>query len=210
MTAQNVHRAKQQIVEIHGARLAENLVVKPEYGRRLLADVVSRAGRFRLHLVGRDAVVFRVADLRAEAARRVLVRRKIELQHGAFDCGVLAVIVVDGEVARQPDTGSLASKQPRAEGMKGGDPHGRGVAPDRAQQIADALLHHVSGPVRERHRQNRVRGYALPNQLGNAIGDDASLARSGARENKQWPFRREDGFPLSFVQSCEKVRSLWR
>ena len=127
--AQKFHRAQQQIVEIHARRLAENLVVGAENVGRLLARVVvARLVRFRFHLVGRDAVILRVADLRAHAARRIIVRRKIELQQGALHRGGLVVIIVDGEIARQPDARSFAPKQPRAEGMKCGDPHVRRVA----------------------------------------------------------------------------------
>ena len=46
-------------------------------------------------------MVLRVADLRAQAPRRIVFGGKSELHEGAFDGGVLVVIIVDCEVARQ-------------------------------------------------------------------------------------------------------------
>ena len=80
------------------------------------------------HFVGSDAVIFGVADLRAHAARRVIVGGEIELREGAFYGGGLIVVIVDREIARQAQVLRFAAQQARAEGMKRGDPDVGGVA----------------------------------------------------------------------------------
>ena len=73
------------------------------------------------------------------------------------------------------------------------------------QQVADTLLHLPGGLVRECHGQNRAAGDALVDQVSDAIGDGARLARAGARENQYGSFNCSCGFALSgiqFVKEC--------
>ena len=204
MLPQNLDRFQQQIVEIHGRGFVQYLVVRAKNLGDVLPLAVLHLRRLRFHFIRRDAVIFRVADLRAHAARRVILGGKIELDERALHRRHLIVVIVNREIAGQPSVPRLAPQQPRAEGMKRRDPNVRTVAPARAQQIADALLHHARGFVRERHREDRAGRHALFDQLRHAIRDHARLARSRARENEHGPFGCEHSFALLRVESVEE------
>ena len=204
MFAQQIHGAQQQIVKIERAGLAQNLVVDAEDLGSMLARFVAGLGGAGGHLVGSDAVIFCVADLRAHAARRIIVGGKIELRERAFHRGGLVVVIVNGKIARQAEVVRLAAQQARAERMKGRDPDVRSVAARRAQQVADALLHHAGGFVGERDGENRAARNAHFDQVRDAIGDDARLAGARAGQNQQGTFGCEHSFALAFVQFVEK------
>ena len=114
--------------------------------------------------------------------------------------------VVDDEVARQADCRRLAAQQARAERVKGRNPHAAAV---RAQQGLDALAHFSGGLVRERHRENLVGlGVAVADEIRDPAGDDAGLARPGAREDQQRPLDVKHRGALFGVERCEKIHSV--
>jgi hypothetical protein len=59
------------------------------------------------------------------------------------------------------------------------------------EQLVDALLHFARGLVRERDSQNVLRRDALGDEVRDAVGDDACLARARARQDQN---RAVDGF----------------
>ena len=92
--------------------------------------------------------------------------------------------VVDDEVARQADGRRLAAQQPCAERVKRRHPHaGCTSEPSSASTRAAHLLGRFVG---ERDGEHFVRlRVAVADQIGDAAGDDARLARSGAGQNQQ-------------------------
>ena len=52
----------------------------------------------------------------------------------------------------------------------------------------------------------RMRSGGTPavDEMGDAVGDDARLARAGARQYQHGAFGSENGFALAFVESVEK------
>jgi len=122
----------------------------------------------------------------------------------------LIVVVVDGEIAGKSDGLRFAAQQPRAKGMKGRDPNVERAAAARAQEFADSFLHHAGGLVGERDGKNRAGWHALLDQMRDAIGDHARLARACAREDEQRSFGCKHGFALAFVQSGDQRNSLGR
>ena len=145
-------------------------------------------------------MVLGVADLRTHAARRKIVRGQAELREGALDGGRLIVVIVDGKIARDAEMVRLAAQQARAEGMKRGNPYVGGVAAARAQQVADALLHHTGGFVREGDRQDGAGRDAHFDEMRHAIGNHARLARPGAGHDHERAFGGQHSFALALVQ----------
>ena len=119
MIAKQLDGAKEQVVEIERGGFAQNFIVDAKDFGGLLARFVTRLGCAGGHFVGSEAVIFGVADLRAQAARRVIVGGKIELREGTFNGGGLVVVIINREIARQAQMLRFAAKQTRAEGMEG-------------------------------------------------------------------------------------------
>ena len=207
MLPQQLHGPQQQIVEIQRRGLAQQVVVGAENFRRVLAPAVAHVLGLGLHFVGSDAVILRVADLRPDAAWRIVFRGQPQRDQRALHRRGLVVVVVDREIPRQAQVLRLAPQQPRAERMKGRHPHIPGRVPARAQQLLNAVFHHARGFVGEGDRQNRARRHALLDQMRHAIGDHARLARACAGQDQQRSFRRQHSFTLAFVQSRKSAAS---
>ena len=74
----------------------------------------------------------------------------------------------------------------------------RAIAPEL---LLDALLHLLRRLVRERDREDLVRLHAdRGEQVGDAIGEDAGLARARAGDHEQRPLGRQHRLPLGGVQ----------
>ena len=58
-----------------------------------------------------------------------------------------------------------------------------------AEELPDALLHFARGLVGERHRQDVAGRHALFDQMRDADGDDARLARARARQDQDRALR---------------------
>ena len=129
---------------------------------------------------------------------------QIELQQRALYRGGLVVIVIDGEIAGQAEVARFAPQQARAEGMKRGDPNVRRALAAGAQEFVDAFFHHIGGFVGESNRENRVCRDAPFEQMGDAIGDHARFARSGAGKHQHRSFGSDYSFALAFVELIEQ------
>ena len=68
----------------------------------------------------------------------------------------------------------------------------------------EPLAHLAGGLVRERDREDLVRLHPdRGDQVGDAVGEHAGLARAGAGDHEQWALRVQDGLPLRRVQIGE-------
>ena len=74
-----------------------------------------------------------------------------------------------------------------------------------SEQIRDAPHHFAGGLVGERQQQDAVGGNALFEQIGDAIGERARLARAGAGDDERRAGRRGDGGELLRVQLARVI-----
>ena len=75
-----------------------------------------------------------------------------------------------------------------------------------AEQRLDARPHLLGRLVGERDREHFVRlGVAVADEVGDAAGDDARLARARAGEDQQRPVDVQDGFALFGIEGLEEV-----
>ena len=73
MIAEQVHGAEKKVVKIERAGFAQDFVVGAEDGGGFFPRFVAGLRRARFHVVGSEAMIFRVADLGAHGAGRVIV-----------------------------------------------------------------------------------------------------------------------------------------
>ena len=73
------------------------------------------------------------------------------------------------------------------------------------EQIRDAPHHLTRGLVREREQEDAVGWNALFEQIGDAIGERARLARTRARDHERRAGRGGDGGALLFVKFARVV-----
>ena len=183
---------QQQIVEIERVALFQRVqVVGVDLGDLLVAPVP--AGRAR-HRVRALHPVLRAADSRQRRSR--LDEAVVDLQRlqRLLDDRQLIGRVVDDEIARQADRRRLAAQQPRAQRVKRRHPHAGAVG---AEQRLDARAHFLRRLVRERDREHFVRlRVAVADEIRDAAGDDARLARAGAGKDQQRTFGVKDRFAL--------------
>ena len=68
----------------------------------------------------------------------------------------------------------------------------------------------LGGLVRERDGEDLTRTDARTQQVCDAVGDDARLARPGPGDDENGPLRRQDGLALDGVEPCQEVGRLVR
>ena len=74
------------------------------------------------------------------------------------------------------------------------------------QQIAHASLHLIGSFVREGHGQDGFRtNLQVVDQMGDAVGNDASLPAAGARENKNRAFGGLNSFELLWIEKLTEI-----
>ena len=116
---------------------------------------------------------------------------------------ILRVVAVEnGEIAPVTEQIGVRAQNPRADGMERAAPERRQFLP---QQIRDAPHHFAGGLVGERQQQDAVGGNALFEQIGDAIGERAGLARAGAGDDERRAGRRGDGGELLRIQLARVI-----
>ena len=74
------------------------------------------------------------------------------------------------------------------------------------KEFGDAFLHLRRSLVSESDRQNTLRSHTFDvNQVGDSIGNDAGLAATGPRQNKQRPFGLLHRGALLDIQLVEQI-----
>ena len=152
-------------------------------------------------------VVLRPADRLEDRARpqRAPLDRQVEVAEDLLHEALLVVGVVDDEPRRQADRGAVRAQDPGAEGVEGAHLDLPPVV--RADEGDDPLAHLAGGLVREGDGEDPPRG-DVPDadEVGDAVGDDPRLARSGAGEDEERPLGRRDGAGLLGVEAGEDPR----
>src|SRR3954451_19221431 len=142
-----------------------------------------------------------MGDLVVDPTRREALRVALELLEALLHEPDLVGLVVDGEIRAVAEPLRLAPENPAAGGMEGEDPE---PLPGPAEETLQAFPHLTGRLVREGDgedliwfRTDRV------DEVGDAVREDARLARAGPGDDKKRPFRRQNRLPLSRIQVCE-------
>ena len=155
-----------------------------------------------------DHVIFGPGDAALDGARGELLGVEAHALHDLLDQGRLIVLVENCEGASQAlaiDLQSLdvAAEDAHAEGMEGCDERfrQRGVT----EQLVDAFGHFAGGLVGEGDGEDGVgRDVFLLDEPGDAMGDDAGFAGSGAGEDEQGAFGGLDSGTLFGIEMGEE------
>ncbi len=193
---QQLVRAQQQFGEIDDAFALALLVVQfIQLDHAALDRVVG------LDLRRAQALVFCVVDEVHQRLGRVLfIVDVVRLEH-ALDQRKLVLRIENLERLRQRGVAVVRAQQPVAQAVEGADPHAPRV--DR-QHRRQAREHFFRGLVRERHRHDAGgRDLIGLDQPGNARGQNARLARTGAGQDQGALRRQGDGGKLFRIQGVE-------
>ena len=201
----------------HPQRLLEQVVEIERVGG-FLAALIARLDVFDLLEEGQEIrKLFREqfldrslgVDDEAEDVREHVAFRETDflgIDPGARDDGVEQIFLVfavhDREPARITEGAPVPPQHAVADGMKRPAPEPAGV--DR-EQIGDAVEHLAGGLVREGEEEDVARVDALLEQVGDAIGEGARLARAGPGDDEQRSRRRGHGRVLLFVQFARVI-----
>ena len=189
----------QQVVEVDRVRGEQPPLVELVH----LGDglVVERRDALGV-LVRADQLVLRVRDLRVDAARDEALRVALELLEALLDEPHLVGLVVDREVRCGSRAAGASRRRIRPQAAwKVRIQIARATGPSRS---LEPLAHLAGGLVREGDREDLVRLHAAGvDQVRDAVGEHARLARAGAGDDEQRAFGREDGLPLGRVQVGE-------
>ena len=145
-----------------------------------------------------DELVLQVRDPGRETARGVALGIEIEVldHHGHEPLRVGRV--VDREVRGDAEPGGLPAEDAHAGGVEGHHPHRAGGGPD---QRGDPLLHLPCGLVGERDREDLGGLHALlADEMGDALGEHARLARACPCDDEQGTAAMGHGFLLGRVE----------
>ena len=177
---------EQEVVEVERVRLAQPLLVaRREPGDGPLAvvgGVLGEEGRV-------EHLVLGPADRAEHRARAELAgERHVLLAEDLLHQRLLVVRVVDDEPPADADGLAVGAEHARGERMERAGHH---VPPALADQADDPFAQLRRGPVGEGHREDPPRGDVLDaDQVGDAVGQDAGLARSRTGEDQQRTLRR--------------------
>ncbi len=196
---QQVHRAEQQVVEVHRVHAHElALVVLVDVGRRLL-----EVGADELAVVvGGAELVLGVGDLALHRARGEALGVDVQVVEALLDQAPGVGRVVDRELARVAEPVRVGAQHAGAGGVERHHPHrARGAADEQL----DALAHLLRGLVGERDREDLRRArLAGAQQVRDPVREHARLARAGAGQDQQRTLAVRHRLPLRRVQALQE------
>ena len=137
---------------------------------------------------------------RATRVGREALVVEVELGEAALDqaLGVVGVVDREGRLVAQPL--GLAAQDAGAHRVEGRDPHD---ARHRADEGADAAAHLAGGLVGEGDGEDLVGAHAAhADEVGDAVGEHARLARAGAGQDEQRALEVGHGLALRLVQAA--------
>ena len=194
MLAEQAHHVEQQVVEVHRTGpLETGLVLGVHVGVLAVEDVLGLGGG-----AGRiDQLVLPERDQAVHTARREALGVEAEVADDVAGQPHGVGLVVDRERARIAQHFAVTAQDPHARRVERGDPH---RLDDRPDQGADPLAHLGRGLVGERDRQDLRRPRSLVDQVGDAMGQHAGLARAGSGHDQQRPVAVHHGVELLRVE----------
>ncbi|MBV6467376.1 MAG: hypothetical protein PGMFKBFP_02732 [Anaerolineales bacterium] len=196
---QQARGVDEQVVEVHRVAGDEAFLI---FDEDALDDFVAVI-RDRV-IVRADQIILRLRDRSVDGRGAEAFVVEVKFFDDAFDDPLLVVGVEDDEVALHRQELSLAPQQARADGVEGSQHHPLcGVL---AEQGLDAGLHLARGFVGERHRQDLVGTDSLRrDQPGDALGEDARLARARSRQDEDGAASSRHCFALLGVEFVEEI-----
>ena len=189
--------AANQVVKVEGVGGAQTLRVDGvDLRDGLLVRVIARhAGCVRL---GADQLVLQRGDAVAHGLGGELLGVQVELFNDEAQQALRVGRIVDREGGLQTQGGGLTAQHTHAEAVKGRDPHVLGA---RANQRLNTFTHLGCGLVGEGNGENLAGGRAVGSeQVGDAVGQHASLTGAGARDDEQGRAGVQYGLLLAFVE----------
>ena len=197
-----VERREQQAAEVDRAGGGQALFVQTVGLAHDFVEVVARG-----ILIRGGALVFRAIDHREHLADGKGLFGNFHIGQHARHEPARIVVVVDDEFLADADGRAVEAQKARGNAVEGTQPHAVGAMAVAAEQALDALFEFARGLVGEGHSQDLARVCALGQQVGQAVGDHARLARAGPGDDQQRPWRIEHGLDLRWVQfAAERVR----
>ncbi len=147
-------------------------------------------------------VLLRV-DPPGDLPRREACLVQFQRLHHALDQALLVVAVQHLEAFRQPGVLPVQAQQAVGDAVEGAHPHAARLA---AELPGDARAHLAGRLVGEGHREDAVHRHAVHLvQPGDAVGQHAGLAGTGAGEDEIVARRGGHGLALGRVQPVEEV-----
>ena len=194
--------AHDDVVEVQGVGGAQALGV----GAVDLGEVALKGvgGHGALGELGRgDELVLEVGDAVGEGLGGEALGVDAQLAHDEGDEASGVGGVVDGEGGAQAGGLVLTPQDAHAGGVEGGDPH---ALAGGAHQGGDAFTHLGGGLVGEGDGQDLAgAGAAGGDEVGDAVGEDPGLARSGPGDDEQRRAGVGDGGLLGGVEAGEQL-----
>ena len=151
MLAEQLRRAHQEVVEVHGTRLEQTLLVLDiDLADLALEDLLGLLGE----LARSDVFVLGHRDRAVDRSRREPLGVEVEITNDIAHETHGVGLVIDRETAREAEALDIAPQNPHTRRVEGRDPH---LLRDRPDEPADAVLHLPRRLVGERDRQNLER-----------------------------------------------------
>jgi hypothetical protein len=197
--AQQAQGVAEQVVEVHRAGPAQAVLVFAEHvGDLALEQVAGPLGE----LLDVDAVVLGRADRGVDRAGREALGVEPQVTDDVAGEADGVGLVVDRELAGEAQLVGVAAQDADAGAVERRHPHLLG---HRADQGRHPRLHLVGGLVGEGDGEDLERADALvPDEVGDAVGQDSGLARPRAGHDQQWPLRVGDRVGLHRVEPVEE------
>ena len=183
------------IAEIEGVALFEALLIGGVNFHHPL--VVGVTGGDRADILREKATVFKIVNPSGNRFGGKALFVQVHFGNDVLQKPFAVAVVINGKRGLKTEVVDVAAEDAAAGGVKGGDE--RQVAP--AQQFADPLCHFPRRLVGEGNGHDVPGAYPpLPDQVGDAVGDDAGFARSGAGQDQQRPLAVQHSFLLGGVE----------
>ena len=188
----------EHVVEIEGIlHFEQQLVLLVDLGGdRFEGGVGAPPGFFR-----RDQPVLPAADHRLNGRKRELPLRTAESSGRLLEQSLLIGIVCNGERGQIAELRNLAPENADAEGVEGAERHPAGDG--GVDQRREPFAHLARRLVGEGHAEDLLRRNSGAEHVGDAVGDDAGLAGSGAGEHQHRPFDGAGGGGLFRIETGE-------
>ena len=198
---------QKQIIEVHRAvalaTLAVDVVDVAEFGD-LGLPVLGRAGRIGQIGARRDEAVLGIGDTRREHVGLVLLVGKVQFPDDGLQQVLAVAGFVDGERIGEPDLFGVLAQDARKDRVE--RTHADIAAAVIGDHLCDALAHLLGGLVGEGERQDVEGRHALLDHIGDARGQHARLARTGAGDDERRGVVIDHGIALCGVQALQYRR----
>ena len=135
------------------------------------------------------------------AARRKPFRVERQIANDVTGEALRIALVINAERPRVAEQIGVCTQDSHARSVERADPH---VLCCRADKIADPLFHLAGSLVGKRDGQDALRMHAFAiDEMRDAMGEHAGLARAGTCHHKQRPAGMHDSVELIGVESGE-------